>query len=142
MSHTLDPAAAREHLLTDRRGVVEATLECADAVAAAWPDGGTTDRDAVVGPFRTLLAETGLLEAYPAVLAECVTAAGGALRAAPVAAPPYVTVTSTGPVLRATLSGGRLVVALAVFEVDRTDEHPRYVRAARTPETAVAVDVR
>ena len=31
----LDPDAAREHLLTDRRGVVEATIECANAVAAS-----------------------------------------------------------------------------------------------------------
>lgn len=152
MSHALDAEAVREHLLTDRRGIVEATLECAEAVASSWPDGGTTDRgtasggtpdrDAVVGPFRTLLSETGLLEAYPAVLAECVAAAGGELRAAPVAAPPYVAVTSTGPVLRATLDEGRLVVTLAVFEVDRTDGRPRYVRGTTTPEAAVAVEVR
>lgn len=157
MSHALDPAAAREHLLTDRREVVEATLECAEAVAGSWSDrgstgeettgggttdGGTTDREAVVGPLHAALSETGLLEAYPAVLAECVSAAGGELRAAPVPAPPYVAVTSVGPVLRATLPAGRLVVTLAVFEVDRTDEHPRYVRGARTPEAAVAVEVR
>lgn len=154
MSRALDPSAARDHLLVDRREVVEATIECADAVAASWSEGGTTgegttsegttDREAVVGPFRTLLSETGLLDAYPSVLAECVAAAGGRLRAAPVAAPPYVAVTSVGPVLRATLASRRLVVTLAVFGVERDGEngHPRYVRVARTPEAAVEVEVR
>ena len=149
MSHALDAEAVREHLLTGRREIVEATLECANAVAASWTDGGTTgegttDRDAVVGPFRALLAETDLLDVYPTILTECVAAAGGELRAAPVAAPPYVTVTSTGPVLRATLAHGRLVVTLGVFEVERGDENgrPRYVRGATTPEAAVEVEVR
>ena len=141
---TLDPDAAREHLLTDRRGVVEGTVECAERVAAAWPEEGTTDRERVVEPLRATLSEVGLLGAYPSVLAECVAAAGGTLRAEPVAAPPYVTVTSRGPVLRATLDAGRLVVTLAVFEVEREagDGHPRYVRGATTPETAVRVEVR
>jgi len=140
----LDPSAAREHLLSDRRGVVEATIECADAVAASWSEAGTTDRGAVVDPLGAALSEAGLLGAYPSVLAECVAAAGGTLRAEPVAAPPYVTVTSAGPVLRATLDAGRLVVTLAVFDVERPDEggRPRYVRAAGTPEGVVDVEVR
>jgi len=140
----LDPAAAREHLLGDRRGTVEATIECADAVAASWSEAGTTDRGAVVDPLYRTLSEAGLLEAYPSVLAECVAAAGGALPAEPVAAPPYVTITSVGPVLRATLDDGRLVVTLAVFDVERPDGggRPRYVRAARAPESVVGVEVR
>jgi hypothetical protein len=141
---TLDPDAAREHLLTDRRGVVEATVECAERVAAAWPGTGTTDREQVVEPLRAVLSEAGLLGAYPSVLAECVAAAGGELRAEPVAAPPYVTVTSVGPVLRATLDAGRFVVTLAVFDVERGagDGRPRYVHGATTPEAAVSIDLR
>lgn len=144
MDGPLDPAAAREHLLDDRRGVVEATVECADAVAAPWPAEGATDRNEVVDPLRATLSEAGLLGTYPSVLAECVAAAGGELRAEPVPAPPYVTVTSVGPVLRATLDPGRLVVTLAVFEVERGegDGRPRWVRGARTPEAAVDVEVR
>jgi hypothetical protein len=140
----IDPDAAREHLLTDRRGVVEATVECADRVAAAWPEAGTTDRGRVVEPLRAALSEAGLLGTYPSVLAECVAAAGGTLRAEPVAAPPYVVVTGLGPVLRATLEAGRLVVTLAVFDVERGSGGgpPRYVRAAATPEAAVGVEVR
>ena len=141
---TLDPDAAREHLLTERREVVETTVECAGAVAAPWPPEGTTDRKQVVEPLRAVLSKVGLLSVYPSVLAECVAASGGELRAEPVPAPPYVTVTSRGPVLRATLSGGRLVVTLAVFDVEREgrDGHPRYVRGATTPEAVVRVEVR
>lgn len=138
----LDPDAVREHLLTDRRAVVEATIECADAVAASWPEGWTTDRDRVVDPLRTALAEAGLLGAYPSVLAECVGSAGGELRAEPVPHPPYVVVTTRGPVLRATLSPGRLVVTLSVFEVERSADGPRYVQVATTPESAVGVELR
>lgn len=144
MGGPLDPAAAREHLLDDRRGVVERTLECADAVAAPWPDEGTTDRGAVVGPLRAVLSKAGLLGTYPSVLAGCVAAAGGELRAEPVPHPPYVAVTGLGPVLRATLDAGRLVVTLAVFDIARDGRsgRPRYVRGAGTPEAVVGVEVR
>ena len=138
----LDPDAAREHLLTDRRAVVETTLRCADAVAASWSEGWTTDRDRVVGPLRAAFSEAGLLGTYPSVLAECVACAGGELRAEPVAAPPYVVVTTRGPVLRTTLAPGRLVVTLGVFEVVRSTDGSRYVRGATTPEAAVGVEVR
>jgi hypothetical protein len=144
----LDPDAAREHLLTDRREVVEGTLECAARIAAVWPGAGTTDREQVVEPLRAVLSEAGLLGAYPSVLAECVAASGGELRAEPVAAPPYVVVTGVGPVLRATLDAGRFVVTLAVFDVERGREsggengRPRYVRGATTPEAAVSIEVR
>ncbi|MEF8840838.1 MAG: hypothetical protein V5A62_04340 [Haloarculaceae archaeon] len=143
-SSRLDPDAVREHLLGHRRGTVEATVECAGCVAAAWPGAETTDRERVVDPLRAALSEAGLLGAYPSVLVECVAAAGGELRAEPVAAPPYVTVTSVGPVLRATLDGGRLVVTLGVFDVEREagDGRPRYVRGVATPEAAVRVEVR
>ena len=141
---TLDPDAAREHLLTGRREVVEATVACASAVAAPWPPEGTTDREQVIEPLRAVLSEAGLLGVYPSVLAECVAASGGELRAEPVAAPPYVTVTSRGPVLRATLDGGRLVVTLVIFDVEREagDGRPRYVRGAGAPEAVVRVEVR
>ena len=147
-SGPLDPLAAREYLLTDRREVVEATVECGARVAAAWPETGATDRERVVEPLRAALSTAGLLDAYPSVLAECVAAAGGRLRAEPVAAPPYVVVTGVGPVLRATLETGRLVVTLAVFDVERgresgsESERPRYVHGSTAPEAVVGVEVR
>ena len=137
-----DTDAARDHVLAARRPLVEGVLACADRVAADWDGTGTTDRAAVVDPFESLLGASGLLETFPTVLAECVEAAGASLSARPVAAPPYVVVTSAGVLLRATLDGGRLVVTFRAFEVDRTGERPRYVRGPTDPEAAVEVELR
>jgi hypothetical protein len=138
----MDVEAAREHLLSARRPTVEATLACADHVAGSWEGRETTDRGAVVEPFERLLERSELLERYPTVLAECVSAAGGTLRASPVALPPYVVVTSRGVVLRATLDGGRLVAAVEAFSLDRSGGTNRYVRGASDPESAVSVEWR
>lgn len=134
--------AVREHLLGERRALVEGVLACADRVAADWDCDGTTDRAAVVDPFESLLTASGLTETFPTLLAECVDRAGATLPARPVAAPPYVVVTSEGVVLRATLPDGRLVVTLRTFDVDRSGERPRYVRGPTEPESAVSVAFR
>jgi hypothetical protein len=138
----LRPAPVRAHLLGERRELVATVLDCADAVAASWDGPATTDPDAVTGPLRAALDRAGVLAELPAVLRECVAAAGGRLQADPVAAPPYVVVTSVGPVLRATLDTGRLVVTLQVVRVERDGNGPRYVRDAPTPEAAVDVQIR
>ncbi|WP_255151390.1 hypothetical protein [Halorarius halobius] len=130
----MDPV--RTHLLDERRGWVQRTLDCADAVAADWAD-GVRDRERVVGPFRAALDRAGVLETAPAVLAECVAADGRELAARPVAKPPYVVVTGEGLLLRATLDGGRLLVRVRAFAVDR--DPVRYRRAAATPAEAVGV---
>ncbi|MFB6172644.1 MAG: hypothetical protein ABEJ23_08935 [Haloarculaceae archaeon] len=142
----MDPAAARSRLLAAHRAPLATVLDCADAVAADWDASGfdrrtATDRAAVVGPLRTALSDAGVLDRFPGLLADAVTAAGGTLRADPVAAPPYVTVASRGPVLRATAAAGeRLVVAVEVFDVDRRPA--RYVRGPATVEAALSVAVR
>ncbi|WP_255198457.1 hypothetical protein [Halorarius litoreus] len=132
----MDPV--RDHLLGERRAWVERVLDCADAVADSWPDERVSDRERVVTPFRAALDRTGVLAAAPTVLDECVTAAGGQLRAQPVASPPYVVVTSEGLVLRATLDDGRLVVRVRAFEVGR--DPVGYRRGAQPPEDAVVVE--
>jgi hypothetical protein len=138
----LDPDAARDHLLTERRDLVVTVLDCADAVAAGWDGEATTDADRVGPPLRTALRRAGVLERLPGVLRECVAAAGGRLQADPVPAPPYVVVTSVGPLLRATLEAGRLVVTVRAFRVERGDGGTRYVRDATDPSAAVAVELR
>ncbi|MFC3477484.1 hypothetical protein [Halobacterium litoreum] len=129
----LDATAARECVETEYADVVTAVGACADAVAASWGGDATEDASAVADRLESCLAERGVLDALPGVLADAVNAAGGTMQASPVAAPPYVVVTSRGPVLRATLDGGRLVVTVAVFRVtgDR-----RYERAGGAPVTA------
>jgi hypothetical protein len=116
--------AARDHLLASHADTVAAVLAAAEAVAADWrrlDDGrpATPDSDALVRSLRAELDERSVLETLPSVLVSAVDAAGYTLPATPVPAPPYVVVTSTGPVLRGTVADGRLVVGIDCFEVVR-----------------------
>lgn len=129
---TLDPEAARDCAANDHGDVLVGVGACADAVADSW-DGATTDDGSLLADgLESCLAASGTLDALPGLLAAAVGAAGGRLSAEPVAAPPYVAVTSRGPVLRATLDGGRLVLTLAVFRVTDDNTYER---------TAADVDV-
>ena len=144
-----DPAAAaRQHLLAAHADTIETSLTVADAVAADWPhldDGrpATTDRDALVDGFRAELEERGVLEAFSGVLAAAVDAAGYALPATPVPAPPYVVLTSTGPILRGTVDDGRLVVQIDCFAVVREPAGVAapvvYAREGESPAVALSV---
>jgi hypothetical protein len=129
----------RERLLATRSEPLAATIEAADAVAASW-DGPATRREAVVEPLSALLEHAGLREGYPALLATGAEVLGEPLPAPPVAAPPYVVITGTGPVLRASLPSGRLVLRLAVFAIERDPK--RYVRCGERPEEILEVELR
>ncbi|WP_158059143.1 hypothetical protein [Halorussus halophilus] len=147
-------ARVREYVLDAHPDTVQCILDCADAVADDWEESTdsaafTTSRDAVVSPLRDHLESAGAWSRFPELLAGAVDAAGDSLSATPVAAPPYVTVTSRGPLLRATISTGRLVVSFPVFDVRRgssTDcvagDSTRYVRGARTPKDAICVELK
>nr|WP_218644728.1 hypothetical protein [Natronomonas gomsonensis] len=115
-------------MLDAHRPTLETVFDCADAVAASFDGGATTDRQRVVPPFRTVLREADALEALVGAWAESLSHAGYDLPARPVAEPPYVVVTSVGVVLRATISEGRLVATLRTFDVDP------YERAGTLPE--------
>lgn len=121
---------ARRRIRDEHTDVVEAIGHCADRVAQPWDTARTTDRDAVVEGQRQVLEASGLLERLPVVLSDVVTATGYSLPARPVAGPPYVVVTSRGPMLRATIDPGRLVIRFDVFEVVR-DGEPRRPPAYR-----------
>ncbi|WP_049972170.1 hypothetical protein [Haladaptatus cibarius] len=147
--------AARRYVLSEHTETVTSLLCCADSVAESWNDEATadetnvttnrkrstTDREAVVEPLSRTLREYGLLAEFPTVLSGAISAGGFSMQAAPVPAPPYVAITSRGPVLRATVSAGRLVISFRVFDVVR-DGHNRYVRGANDPETAVSVELK
>jgi hypothetical protein len=135
-------ARVREHLREERGDCLSTVDRCADAVAAGWDGPATTDREAVVPPMTAALRRTGVHDEFPAVLADAVAAAGETLRARPVAAPPYVVVTSVGPVLRATLDDARLVVTLAAFGVDRGEGPPRYSRLTDPVSRTLTVELR
>lgn len=98
----------------------------ADAVAAEW-ESPPADRAAVVDPFeRRLTADT--LHDLLGLLSTAADTLGETLPADPVPAPPYLVVTSAGPVVRATLAEQRLVVELRAFVVDRSGNRATYRR--------------
>ncbi|MEF8807541.1 hypothetical protein [Natronomonas sp.] len=108
--------AVRERLLDEHRPTLQRALSCADAVTAGW-DGDTTDeREAVVGPYKTVLRKAGLLEVLLDALVESMESTGERLAAQPVADVPYVAVTAEGVILRGPMPDGRVVVTLQAFE--------------------------
>jgi len=121
---------ARRRIVTEYASIVDGIDTCADAVVAPWETARTTDGQAVTDGLHRTLTEAGILEALPRVLADAVEATGYELRANPVAAPPYVVVTSRGPILRATIDPGRLVIRFDAFEVvrDPASERPPVYR--------------
>jgi len=142
VSAALDAEAARDRLLADHAESLATVLDCADAVAADFEAAvgdapATRDSRSIREPLEATLERAGVLDGLPAVLADAVDAAGAALAAAPVAAPPYVVVTSTGPTLRATLDERRLIVRVEAFSV----EDGAFVRRNASPEDALAVAV-
>ena len=134
-------AAARECVLGSHRKTVETVQECADRLVDGWDEDATTDGRTLATEFERELRRTDVLSTLPALLADATRAAGYDLPATPVAAPPYVTVTSVGPVARATVAAGRLVVVIRAFDVERGDP-PRYVRAPRSATEALVVEFR
>ena len=128
MSYPVRDARRR---IRERHGSIVAEInDCADRVAEPWDTSRTTNPDAVVEPLHAALAERGLLERLAHVLADVASATGYELRGTPVPAPPYVVVTSRGPVLRGTIDPGRLVIEFDAFEVVR-DSDPAGTAAYR-----------
>lgn len=121
--------------------------ECPETIAAAVAAGN--DAAGVLGspctdPERLRTAIERALEdrSLPESLVETLSVAAGALgtpiRGEPVPAPPYLAVTSRGPVCRATLADGRrLLVRVELFAVER---RPReYCFRDPSPESALTV---
>lgn len=135
------PTAARRRLLADHRDTLAGVIDAADRVAADWTE-PATDSTAVTDPLATELRRRSLLEPLLSALSGAADAVGGGLPHEPAAAPPYLTVTSRGPVLRATLETGRLVVVVGTFAVERaSSDDVRYVRAGETPESVLTVEL-
>lgn len=128
----------RRAILADHAATLDATWACADVIAADLDD-PIDDGRALALTLKRQLAESDVLERYPALLADAMAAADLSLAADPVAAPPYVAVASRGPVLRGPTADGRLVIELRAFAVERSPR--RYVRAPDGPETALVVSV-
>lgn len=130
----LDTAAARD-AVREYDALLTTIGECADAIAATWDADTVADSDRLTPLLRRALDDAGVLDALPAVLHAAVDAAGGSLDAPPVAAPPYVVVTSRGPLLRATIDDTRLLVHIDCFDITE-DGYRRRNDVSVTVETA------
>lgn len=117
----------RERVLAEHRDTVAAVVEAGTSVAArveTWP---VTDPDRLRGPLARELESRGLLDPLLGVLDTAVGTLDTSLRGDPVAAPPYLVVTSRGPLCRGTLADGRrLVVELSLFAVERRPRRYRF----------------
>lgn len=120
--------AAKACVRNEHADVLDAIDTCADEVCAPWEGDYTRDSRAIVEPMGAALEARAVLDRLPTVLADAVGAAGYDLSAPPVAAPPYVVVTSRGPILRATIDPGRLVIRFDAFDVVGGRGRRRYRR--------------
>lgn len=131
------PSAVAVRLQRRHRSTVESIRDCAATAAREGTDSnGRSDTSRVRHGIERHLRAAGVWASLPSMLADCVEAIGGSLRATPVAAPPYVAPTATGVVLRATLADGRLVVAVDALSVDRDGDGVRL-----TPRDAPLADL-
>ena len=117
----LDVDGARRHVLGAHADLLGTTLDCAAAVASGFDetvDGAPATGDSRLARdgLRTVLDRSGVVDGLAAALPGIVDAAGATMGASPVPAPPYVAVTSSGPVARATLGPRRLVVRIDAYE--------------------------
>lgn len=116
----VEPAETVAAAIQDRHPHEIAGISAAaETVAESWEGWVVSDRTQVVDPLRTRLTNQGILESLPTVIETAADVLGAELVASPVPAPPYVVITSRGPVLRGTLPDTRVVITVAVFRVDR-----------------------
>lgn len=126
--------AVERRFETEHATVLESIDRCAGAVTSEWDGDTVSDSQQVVDPLRDALRDSGVHRRLPTVLEDLVTAAGYSLPASPVAAPPYVVISSRGPMLRGTIEPGRLVVEVRAFTLSR--DEPSGERGYRRLEPA------
>lgn len=129
MAVDTDPVRAR--LRANHEEALRAIADCADTVVRSWDEHVTADPRLITDPLEGCLQETETLPELLDMLRSGVSAAGCTLPVDPVPAPPYLMITSLGPVLRGPTAGGRLVITITVFEV--RDGSPRTYHRTEEP---------
>lgn len=121
-------AVVRRTILDTHEETLTQVVEAGRMVAADWGRDTVRESGAVVDPLETLLDERGLSTQLLDVLSTAVGATDSTLSGTPVAAPPYLVVTSRGPLCRGTLADGRrLLVELVLFGVERRPPSYRFL---------------
>lgn len=117
----------RRRILNEHRDTVAAVVEAGTAVVSAIDDRPVTDGDRIRQPLDATLEDRGLRAPLLDLLVTGANALDAEIRGTPVAAPPYLVVTSRGPLCRGTLADGeRLVVELSLFAVESRPRRYRF----------------
>lgn len=131
--------AVRRRLLDTHGETIEAVIDSGQTVARALPHEDVSESAAVSRPLNALIGKRKLRGELLAMLHTGAAAIDESVAGTPVPAPPYLVVTSVGPVCRATLSDGRrLVVTVRLFDVDRRPVRYRFA----DPDAETCLDVR
>ena len=120
---------------------------CPETIATAVAAGGDavgvvgsscTDPERLRMAIKRALKERSVWKPLVETLSVAAGALGAPIRGEPVPAPPYLAVTSRGPVCRATLADGRrLLVRVELFAVERRPREYRFRNPS--PESALTV---
>ena len=119
----------RDRLLNRHRPVLRSIVTAAEAVETHWAGESTEDRVAAVAALERELEHDGVLHLIPGVMYDLASTASLSLAAPPVAAPPYVTVTGVGVVIRLPSETQRLVITVHLFRIDRNPTRYRHFGA-------------
>jgi len=131
--------AVRSRLLSAHGETLRGVIAAGRSVAAPWEAEAVSEAETVTRPLSDAIAAAGLSPDLLAALGDGASALGAGIAGEPVPAPPYLVVTSRGPVCRATLDDGRrLVVTFVLFGVDRRPPCYRFL----DPTPSELLDVR
>jgi len=120
---------------------VSEVIDAGQTVADSWPNDTVTDAKAITEPLDRVLRTRGLYDELLALLRDGVASIDETIQGNPVPDIPYLSITSRGPICRATMaSDRRLVIVLELFTIDRDQSQYRFLDPA--PEDCLRVHVR
>lgn len=128
----------RDHILETHFDTLSAIIEAGSEVESFWESKTVNKGTAVSGPLKLVLKDRNLVEPLHQILASSTESLEAELVKNTVQDPPYLNITSRGPVLRAPLStGNRLVITIVLFGVSRSPPRYRFLN----PDPSEALDV-
>lgn len=131
----------QDALLSAHRPTVVACIDAGRHVEKTWSGEVVTQSDRVVEPLGEILEASDLLSALLGPLQTAAETLGEPLTGTPVPAPPYVVVTSRGPMCRGTLADGhRVVVLLELFGISSRTR--AYTFRDPTPDDCLSIEIR
>ncbi len=131
----------KSRVLDAHRETITAVCDVGRAVTTSWQGSAVTDASRITESIHQQFEETTLPQRLLETLETAADTTDSQMQGSPVPAPPYLVVTSRGPVCRVTLEDGRRVVLL--FELFTVDRRPRaYQFRDPSPSTCLRVRIR